>query len=92
MKSMICGEIHDSLWIDCTSKELPDVLEKCHELVTKKLPEQWPWLIVPLEVEAEVSPQDASWHAKKEVKPMVRPSADSILRFEDVAKGKWVWQ
>lgn len=67
MKSLIVGQIHDSMVLDVVPEELEDVLYVAKWLMTKKLPKAWPWIIVPLEVECEVAPINASWHEKKKV-------------------------
>ena len=43
-------------------------LKKAKSIMTKRLPEKWGWINVPLEVEAEVTPVNGSWFEKKEMK------------------------
>lgn len=68
MKSMVVGQIHDSLIGDVRIKELRDYLEIVEEVVTVKLRKHWDWLIVPLEVECEIAPPSGSWFDKRETK------------------------
>jgi DNA polymerase-1 len=63
MKSLIVGQIHDSMLLDCTEGELADILAYVQRLITKKLPKAWPWIIVPLTVEIEGSREN--WFKKK---------------------------
>jgi DNA polymerase I-like protein with 3'-5' exonuclease and polymerase domains len=67
MKSKIIGQIHDSIVLDLTPDELPDVLRLCHDIMTIKLREEWDWITVPLEVEFELTPVDGAWFLKKEL-------------------------
>jgi DNA polymerase-1 len=68
MKSLIVGQIHDSLIFDLDRKEQDEVLAKAVEVMTVDLPKAWDWLAVPLEVECEVAPDGESWHKKQKVK------------------------
>jgi DNA polymerase I-like protein with 3'-5' exonuclease and polymerase domains len=62
MRTMIVGQIHDSLLIDAPEDEKMDVLYKCHDLMTRALQEAWPWIIIPLEVEIDTSV--TNWYEK----------------------------
>jgi len=55
MRSLIVGQIHDSMQLDCTEDELPDVLARVVWIITKALPRAWDWIIIPLSVEIEGS-------------------------------------
>ncbi len=66
MKSKVVGQIHDSLIGDVREDELKDYLELVEHTVSVRLRKHYPWLIVPMEVEVEISPR--SWWEKKEVK------------------------
>lgn len=68
MRSRIVGQIHDSLILDCHPDEVQDVIHQIHYYVTRALPRAWKWIIVPLEIEAELCEVDQSWHHKKKVK------------------------
>lgn len=68
MSTVIIGQIHDSLVLDVHRRELDDVLEMAEYIMTKALLEAWDWIIVPMEVEAEVTEPGASWFTKKKVK------------------------
>lgn len=60
MKSLIVGQIHDSIVADVLKSELSDFLALCKQIMTVELPRAWPWLIVPLEVDAAVS--ETNWY------------------------------
>jgi DNA polymerase-1 len=68
MRSLIVGQIHDSIVADVHEDELEDYLSTAKEIMTKSLPQAWDWINIPLEVEAEVTPINGTWHEKKERK------------------------
>lgn len=65
MKTVLIGQIHDSLIADVHLDELGEYLAYVKYVMTEWLPKQWKWIIVPLEVEAEISPPGQTWHDKK---------------------------
>lgn len=67
MKSRVVGQIHDSMIADVPEEELDAYLEVV-TYVVKLLRVHYSWLIIPLEVECEISPPGKSWFAKREVK------------------------
>ena len=68
MKSKIVGQIHDSIVGDVYKDEVQDYLSMAHEITTVELPKAWKWIIVPLEVDAEIAPLGGSWHQKEKIK------------------------
>ncbi len=68
MKSVVVGQIHDSILIDVYEPELEDVIMEAREILTVNLQSQWDWIQVPLSVEMEASPPGGSWYQKKPVK------------------------
>ena len=67
MRSLIIGQIHDSIVSDVHVNELDDFLEKCKTIMTQDVRRAWSWIIVPLGVEAEVSPVGGTWFDKETV-------------------------
>lgn len=65
MKTLIIGQIHDSVVLDAPANELQDVLSRWKYIMEVLLPRHWSWIIVPIEIEAEVAPQDAPWFNKE---------------------------
>jgi len=63
-----CGQIHDSGLFSVPPDELEEFAKMVHYLWCEKLRELWPWIIVPLEVEIDVTPVDGNWYQKKEYK------------------------
>lgn len=63
MQSLVVGQIHDSILLDVAPDEMDDVLAKCKQVMTEDLGDHWPWLIVPMKIEAEAS--DVNWYEKK---------------------------
>ncbi len=68
MRTLIVGQIHDSIVSDVYRKELRNYLEIVHQVMTIDIRKHWKWIIVPLTIEAEVAPIGGSWYEKKKVK------------------------
>lgn len=66
-RSMIVGQIHDSLIGDVRITELRDYLEIVEQVTTVDLPKRYPWLVVSPEIEYEIAPPGKSWFHKREV-------------------------
>lgn len=66
MDALIVGQIHDSILADVPDHEVETYLEIAHEVTTQWLRKQWDWIILPLEIEAEVTPLGGTWHDKVE--------------------------
>ena len=68
MRTLIVGQIHDSIVADVIKKELKNYLEIANKVMTQDIRKHWKWINVPLTIEAEASPVDGSWFEKKEIK------------------------
>jgi DNA polymerase-1 len=66
-KSLIIGQIHDSIVMDVVVEEVEEILRKTRQIACFDIREYWDWIIVPLEIEAEITPIDKSWFYKKEI-------------------------
>lgn len=66
MRTLIVGQIHDSILLDAPEDELQDVLNYTRQLMTKDLPAAWKWIDVPIAIESEVCELGKSWYTKKE--------------------------
>jgi DNA polymerase I-like protein with 3'-5' exonuclease and polymerase domains len=66
-RSVLVGQIHDSIVADVHVSELDWFLKTAKVVMTERLLDHWDWIIVPMEVEAEVCPEGGSWHDKKGV-------------------------
>lgn len=64
MKSLIVGQIHDCLLLDVPIDEIQDVLHTAKDIMTTRLRKAWDWLIVPMGVEVDVTPEGGSWADK----------------------------
>ncbi len=61
MRTRLVNQVYDSILSDVPESELQDFLALCQELITKRLPQTWDWIIVPIQTEVEVSPPEGSW-------------------------------
>lgn len=68
MKTLLVGQIHDSILADVPPDELDDFLCLVNEIMTIRVPRIYDWIILQLQIEADVSPIGGSWYDKKEVK------------------------
>ena len=67
MRSLIIGQIHDSIVADVYKKEVKDYLEIVKQVMTIDVRKHWPWIIVPLSIEAEMTPINGNWYQKREM-------------------------
>ncbi|MBW2309228.1 MAG: hypothetical protein JRG73_20085 [Deltaproteobacteria bacterium] len=67
MKTKIVGQIHDSIVADVAKSEREAYLAKSNKIMTQELPKAWPWIIVPLKVEAEAAPLGGAWIDKETI-------------------------
>ena len=59
--SLLIGQIHDEMVFDMDPAERDDVLGMVQYITCEWLPREWPWIIVPMEIEASIHPVDGSW-------------------------------
>lgn len=67
MKSLIIGQIHDSIVSDVLSEERKDYLEIVQKVMTQDIKKHWNWIITPIEIEAEAAPEGKSWFEKQKI-------------------------
>ena len=71
-KSRIVGQIHDSIVIDIYPPELLEVYKMVQKIGTKELPKEFSWINVPLTIEADLCPVNASWAEKEKWNPILK--------------------
>lgn len=64
--SRLIGQVHDSMLSDTHPDELEHVAETIRRVTCTELPKAWPWIIVPLEIEADLCPINQPWSEKAE--------------------------
>ena len=64
--SLIIGQIHDSIIFDIVPDELEDLKILIRRVMCEDIKEYWKWLIVPLDIDAEISEIDGDWNNMKE--------------------------
>ena len=69
-QTKLIGQIHDSIIFDVHPPELEHVAKTVHKIATEELPKAWPWIIVPLEVDMELTPIDGAWSEQESYYPM----------------------
>ncbi len=59
------GQIHDSGLFSIPEKDLDNFAKAVKKIWCEDIVKEWPWIIVPLDVEIEVTPVNGSWADKK---------------------------
>ena len=67
MKTKLTCQIHDSLIADVPENELEDYLKLAKKIMIKKIPKRYSWIIVPLTIDAEITPVGGSWVDKQKI-------------------------
>jgi uracil-DNA glycosylase family 4 len=60
-RSMVIGQIHDAIVVDCHPEDEPEVDRLIKLWGTEKIREHWDWIMVPLKIEKERGAVDGSW-------------------------------
>ncbi len=67
-KVKLIGQIHDSVVADVPEDEFDTFIKAAKHIMTVDIREEWPWIIVPLDVEIEIARDGQSWADKEEFK------------------------
>ncbi len=59
--SRLVGQIHDSIVLDANPDELHHIQAALDDIVGRRLPEQWDWIVVPLEIEIDEYAVNGPW-------------------------------
>ena len=62
MKSVVVGQIHDSILCDVHKSELDDYIQMVRRIMTEDIVKAWPWIVVPLSIDVEVA--ESCWFDK----------------------------
>jgi DNA polymerase-1 len=65
MKSRVIGQIHDSIVSLVAVDEQQEYLDLVYDIMARRIKKEWSWIIVPLEVDADVTPEGGSWAQKE---------------------------
>lgn len=68
MKSLLIGQIHDSMLTDLDPDEEKMQIDIINHWGTKEIRKAWKWINVPLTIDHEVTDIDGTWYDKKEIK------------------------
>jgi hypothetical protein len=63
MRSVVVGQIHDSVVADVHRSELDDYVEMVTRIAQRDIMKAWKWITVPLVIEAELA-EDCWWNKK----------------------------
>lgn len=65
MRTKLIGAIHDCVLASIPYEERDEFLDMSVEVMTKRVPQHWPEIIVPLTTEIDLCPEGISWAEKK---------------------------
>lgn len=82
MESLVIGQIHDCMVMDCPSSERDDVVHHAVYLMTEGVRRAWSWINTSLTAEAEVCPIDRPWYEKVGM-------VERAGRYEPADMAKW---
>lgn len=60
-KSKIVAQIHDSIIFDIDPKEAQELIPIIRRIMCEDIRNEWPWIIVPLDIEIECSEINGNW-------------------------------
>ena len=66
-KTKAIGQIHDNKISDLAPEEKKDLFSIIRKIMTKDIREYWKWIIVPLDIEAEISEVNGNWNEMKKL-------------------------
>lgn len=64
--SFIIGYIHDELFNDIVPGEKKEIKPAIRKTMCEDIRQRFPWIIVPIDIEAEISEVDGNWYKMKE--------------------------
>ncbi len=68
LDTKIIGQVHDCCLYDMVPEEKDEVMHLSYEIATQRIRKEFSWIIVPLDLEFEVTDINQSWYYKKEIK------------------------
>lgn len=68
MKTKTIGQVHDSIIFDFNPKEKKKLFPIIRKIMCEDIKKEWPWIIVPLNIDADISAVDGNWFEMKGIK------------------------
>lgn len=62
----LVGQIHDEIMLDVDPDELEHVKKTTKRVMCEDLKEHWPWINVPIDIDADITPVNGSWYEQEE--------------------------
>lgn len=66
-ETVIIGQIHDSIVFDIVPDEIKELFPVIRKIMTIDIREYWKWIIVPLNIDAEITEINKPWSTKEEI-------------------------
>lgn len=74
-ESKIIGQIHDSIVINAVEDEIKHIVKSARKIMCHDIRKKWKWIVVPLEIDVDVTKIDGSWAETKGYKMKKRHSS-----------------
>ena len=77
-----CGQIHDSIIPDIAPGEEEHVMKTINRVMTQETVKNFPWIIMPIDIEIEIAETDQSWY---DLKAVPKEYYNNLATKEEVA-------
>lgn len=67
-KTTMLGQIHDSTLLDLSPDEQDHNLSVCRRVMCEDIKNEFPFIIVPLSVDVEITPVNCAWNTKERLR------------------------
>jgi uracil-DNA glycosylase family 4 len=81
-KTKLLGQVHDSVLPDIRPEEEEHVMKTINRVMTRDMIEEFPWIIVPIDIEIEMAEVDQSWY---DIKAVPKEYYETLASKEEVA-------
>ena len=78
-RTKIIAEIHDSIIFDLHPEEQDEVVKLCKRIMCYNILREFDWIIVPLDIEFEISKIDGNWYEMEKLEMKKLPERQIIL-------------
>ena len=76
------GQIHDSILPDICPSEEEHIMKTISQVMTREVVRQFPWIIVPINIEIEMAEVDQSWY---DIKAAPKEYYETLASKEEIA-------
>ena len=81
-KTKLLGQIHDSVLPDIWPKEESHVMKTIYRVMTQNVVREFPWIVVPINIEIEMAEVDQSWY---DIKAVPEEYYEALINKDELA-------